>query len=160
MIKSFPPIINQQTEILVIGTMPGIKSLEMAQYYAHPRNAFWKIINIVFNQSKDFNSYEDKKNCLLANRLGLWDSLQLCLRNGSLDNNIKNEQPNDFKTLLEANPQVRRLLFNGQPAFKFFKKYHSTILENTEYHVLPSTSPANASYSFAEKLEQWQLFLK
>lgn len=121
MIRSFPPIINSETEILIIGTMPSVKSLEAQQYYAHPRNAFWKIIAALYHQGAEFADFQEKKACLLANRLGLWDSLQLCLREGSLDSAITDEQPNDFNTLLAEHPAVRRLLFNGQPAFKFFK---------------------------------------
>lgn len=121
MIRSFPPIINSETEILIVGTMPSVKSLEAQQYYAHPRNAFWKIIAALYHQGAEFADFQEKKACLLANRLGLWDSLQLCLREGSLDSAITDEQPNDFNTLLAEHPAVRRLLFNGQPAFKFSK---------------------------------------
>lgn len=117
MIRSFPPIINSETEILIVGTMPSVKSLEAQQYYAHPRNAFWKIIAALYHQGAEFADFQEKKACLLANRLGL--------REGSLDSAITDEQPNDFNTLLAEHPAVRRLLFNGQPAFKFFKKYHA-----------------------------------
>ena len=88
MIRSFPPIINSETEILIVGTMPSVKSLEAQQYYAHPRNAFWKIIAALYHQGAEFADFQEKKACLLANRLGLWDSLQLCLREGSLDSAI------------------------------------------------------------------------
>ena len=145
MIRSFPPIINSETEILIVGTMPSVKSLEAQQYYAHPRNAFWKIIAALYHQGAEFADFQEKKACLLANRLGLWDSLQLCLREG---------------TLLAEHPAVRRLLFNGQPAFKFFKKYHAPLLLRTEYYILPSTSPANASYSLDDKIRIWAPYLK
>ena len=108
MIRSFPPIINSETEILIVGTMPSVKSLEAQQYYAHPRNAFWKIIAALYHQGAEFADFQEKKACLLANRLGLWDSLQLCLREGSLDSAITDEQPNDFNTLLAKYPAVRR----------------------------------------------------
>ena len=135
-------------------------SLEAQQYYAHPRNAFWKIIAALYHQGAEFADFQEKKACLLANRLGLWDSLQLCLREGSLDSAITDEQPNDFNTLLAEHPAVRRLLFNGQPAFKFFKKYHAPLLLRTEYYILPSTSPANASYSLDDKIRIWAPYLK
>ena len=124
--------------------MPSVKSLEAQQYYAHPRNAFWKIIAALYHQGAEFADFQEKKACLLANRLGLWDSLQLCLREGSL----------------AEHPAVRRLLFNGQPAFKFFKKYHAPLLLRTEYYILPSTSPANASYSLDDKIRIWAPYLK
>ena len=108
MIRSFPPIINSETEILIVGTMPSVKSLEAQQYYAHPRNAFWKIIAALYHQGAEFADFQEKKACLLANRLGLWDSLQLCLREGSLDSAITDEQPNDFNTLLAEHPAVSR----------------------------------------------------
>ena len=149
MIRSFPPIINSETEILIVGTMPSVKSLEAQQYYAHPRNAFWKIIAALYHQGAEFADFQEKKACLLANRLGLWDSLQLCLREGSLDSAITDEQPNDFNTLLAE-----------QPAFKFFKKYHAPLLLRTEYYILPSTSPANASYSLDDKIRIWAPYLK
>lgn len=117
--QSFAPLINSSTKILVIGTMPGIASLEAAEYYAHPRNAFWKIIASLFNEGVDFKNYREKKDCLLSHEIGLWDSLQSCIRKGSLDSDIKNACPNDFETLLKSYP-VKKLVFNGNKAFEFF----------------------------------------
>lgn len=156
MIKSFAPVIDETTEVLIIGTMPGVKSLQMAQYYAHPYNAFWKIIAELFNNGQPFSNYQEKQQCLLKHHLGLWDSLQLCQREGSLDSDICEEQPNDFAKLLKEYPSVRFLLFNGQAAFKFFKKYHCPILEKMSFHILPSTSPANASITYSDKLNAWK----
>ena len=162
MIRSFPPIINSETEILIVGTMPSVKSLEAQQYYAHPRNAFWKIIAALYHQGAEFADFQEKKACLLANRLGLWDSLQLCLLDPSENELIETADSfaNDFNTLLAKHPAVRRLQFNGQPAFKFFKKYHAPLLLRTEYYILPSTSPANASYSLDDKIRIWAPYLK
>lgn len=157
--QSFAPLIDEKTKILIIGTMPGIASLDAAEYYAHPRNAFWKIISETFNNGQMFQSYEKKKNCLLAHGIGLWDNLQYCERNGSLDSNIRKEVPNDFETLLAQYPKVQKLLFNGQKSFQFFKKYHSGLLEELEYYTLPSTSPANATLCFDTKLAEWQKFI-
>lgn len=154
-LQSFPPLANSQTKILVIGTMPGIASLEAAQYYAHPRNAFWKIIAQVFNHGAAFQSYQEKINCALAHGIGLWDNLQNCIREGSLDSNIKNAVPNDFETLLQKY-NIMKLLFNGQKSFEFFKRYHGKLLETTAYEVMPSTSPANATLSFEKKLAVWK----
>ena len=160
MLKSFNYLLNEKTHILIIGTMPGKASLSAGQYYAHPRNAFWSIIADVFNDGKEFISYSDKIACLLANGLGLWDNLQYCEREGSLDSNIKNEYPNDFETLLQNNPQIKRLLFNGQKSFAFFKKYHPSLLQQIEWQIMPSTSPANASKNYLTKLAEWQNGLK
>lgn len=156
MLKSFAPEINKNTKIMVIGTMPGKESLRQHQYYAYERNAFWKIISELFNNGETFADYKQKINCLLENGIGLWDSLQYCERETSLDSDIKNEQPNDFETLLKENPRVVFLVFNGQKAFKFFKQFHQELLNNIRYEILPSTSPANASIPFQIKLEKWK----
>ena len=86
----------------------------------------------------------------------MWDNLKACEREGSLDSDIKQAEPNDFEKLLLEFPNIKKLLFNGQKSFAFFKKYHPKLLEKYEYAVLPSTSPANARLSFTEKLEQWK----
>ncbi len=156
MAESFAPLIDQHTEILIIGTMPGIKSLEEAQYYAHPRNAMWPIIARIYNKNKDFVSYHEKIACLLKNRIGMWDNLQYCERNGSLDSNIKNEIPNNFEQLLTKYPRVKKLLFNGQKSYGFFKKYHPALLERYQHRIMPSTSPANASQKAEFKFETWR----
>lgn len=160
MLESFAPLIDKQTEIMVLGTMPGVKSLTEQQYYAHPQNAFWKIISILYNNGKNFDSYDDKKYCLLEKHIGLWDNLQYCRREGSLDTNITDAVPNDFENLFKEYPNVRKLLFNGQSSYKFFKKYHPVLLEKTVYEIMPSTSPANASVRFEQKLEIWQKALQ
>ena len=96
--------------------MPGIKSLEYQEYYAHPRNAFWKIISCLFNQSHNFSDYKNKCSCLLSHNIGLWDSLQTCSRIGSLDANITHEIPNNFNLLFEQYWWYRHLLASTQPA--------------------------------------------
>ena len=140
---SFAPIIDGNTRILVIGTMPGAVSLERQEYYAHERNLFWKIVSEAFCGG------------LADNHIGLWDSVQSCHRVGSLDSAIKNAVPNDFAALLKQYPQVQRLLFNGQKAFGLFERFSPDILEYVDYEVLPSTSPANAAVPYEKKLELW-----
>ena len=98
---SFAPIIDGNTRILVIGTMPGAVSLERQEYYAHERNLFWKVVSETFCGGRPFASYEEKKACLAGNHIGLWDSVQSCHRVGSLDSAIKNAVPNDFAALLK-----------------------------------------------------------
>lgn len=153
---SFEALINKNTKILIIGTMPGIASLEALQYYAHPRNALWMIIAELFNNGKNFKDYQEKKDCLKKHGIGLWDSLQSCSRPGSLDSDIKNAIPNDFEAKLEEHPQIIKLLFNGAKSFEFFKKHHAQILSQINYEILPSTSPANATISYTQKLEKWR----
>ncbi len=150
----FAPLVDKNTKVLVIGTMPGIASLQAAEYYAFKHNAFWSII---FNLAgAETQNYTEKTKLLQKLHIGLWDNLKACEREGSLDSDIKQAEPNDFEKLLLEFPNIKKLLFNGQKSFTFFKKYHPKLLEKYEYAVLPSTSPANARLSFAEKLEQWK----
>jgi len=153
--KSFDFIVNENTSTLIIGSMPGIKSLEAQEYYAHKQNLFWKFIFDAFQQTFDNPSYTEKITLLQQHHFGLWDVAQSCVRKGSLDINIKNVQPNDFQMLFMHYPNIKRLLFNGQKAFQLFLSFHKDLLKNKDYLVLPSTSPANASIPLAKKRELW-----
>ncbi len=159
LITGFDYFANDDTKILVIGTMPGRQSLEKQEYYANNQNVFWRIISITFNNSYNFPSYNDKLNCLSKHQIGLWDNLKYCERNGSLDTSIKNEFPNDFKTLFDSYKNIERLLFNGNKSYYFFKKYNSSLLNKRKYFILPSTSPTNAKMNFYDKLKIWQNYL-
>ncbi|MCI5634397.1 MAG: DNA-deoxyinosine glycosylase [Alphaproteobacteria bacterium] len=150
----FAPLVDKNTKVLVIGTMPGIASLQAAEYYAFKHNAFWSIIFKL--AGAETQNYAEKNKLLQKLHIGLWDNLKACEREGSLDSDIKQAEPNDFEKLLLEFPNIKKLLFNGQKSFAFFKKYHPKLLEKYEYAVLPSTSPANARLSFTEKLEQWK----
>ena len=156
---SFAPIINLDTRILVIGTMPSIASLEAQEYYAYKHNSFWRIIAQAA-QIDRFDSYSHKISTLQKLNLGLWDNLKYCERIGSLDSNIKNEYPNDFENLLNQYDNVQKLLFNGQKSFQFFQKYHKELLKKYQYAILPSTSPANASVPYEQKLKLWHQAIK
>lgn len=150
----FAPIADYSTIFLVIGTMPGEASLQAAEYYAFKHNAFWPVI---FRLSgKQAEDYAEKIELLRQMRIGLWDNLKACERAGSLDSDIKCAEPNDFESLLLKFPNIKKLLFNGQKSFAFFKKYHKELLKKYEYAVLPSTSPANARLSFDQKFALWQ----
>ena len=159
---SFAPIAEHNATIVILGTMPGTKSLELQQYYGHPQNNFWRFMFQILNE--DFsNDYEIKKALLIKNKIALWDVLQFCERIGSLDSAIKNEISNDFEQFLTQHPNIKTIVFNGQKAAAFFKKYAS--LKNKDYQLitLPSTSPANASKPLASKLNEWKIirqFLK
>ena len=151
----FKPVIYQHTRMLVIGTMPSVASLQAKEYYAFPRNAFWKIIADICH-IESFKNYAQKQQALKKLNLGLWDNLQFCEREGSLDSKIQQEIPNDFETLLKQYPKIKKLLFNGQKSYQFFKKYHSKLLQEYTYAVLPSTSPANAGMTYKEKYILWK----
>ncbi len=157
-IVSFKPIINHTSQILILGTMPGIKSLEENEYYAHKRNAFWPIIYKLFDEQISEN-YEDKKKFILKNNIALWDTLKLCLREGSLDSQIKEEQANEIYQLLQDFPSVHSVIFNGKASEKFYLRYFEK-QKSISYYALPSTSPANARKTFNEKLADWAIVTK
>lgn len=152
---SFSPISAPDANLLILGTMPGTRSLELNQYYGHSQNNFWKFIFSVL-QAEPSLDYEAKKAILIRHKIALWDVLQFCDRIGSLDSAIKNEIANDFESFLKDHPHIKTILFNGQKAAAFFKKYVHP--EKTyELITLPSSSPANASKSFESKLEEWKI---
>lgn len=155
MLTSFPPVINQHTRVLIIGSMPGAASLQAKQYYAYKHNQFWKLISNLFYNGKPFNSYNQKLQLLLKHKVGLWDTLRACEREGSSDSRIHQALANDFPSLLNNYPNVHTLLFNGQTAHKYFVKFFAH-LPHITYQVLPSTSPANAAVSYQEKYIRWK----
>ncbi len=138
--------------------MPGIKSLQEQQYYAHSRNAFWIIMFKLFNVPFTVN-YDNRVDLLLKNRLALWDTLQFCYREGSLDSNIKDAQPNHFSELLQQNPMIKNIIFNGKKAEKFYDKFNNRV-SKIDYYCLPSTSPANARMNIEDKLNEWAIIKK
>lgn len=152
-IFSFPPIVNVQSKILILSTMPGKDSLKFNQYYAHSRNAFWKIIFSLFDQPFT-NDYEIKQDLLLNNNIALWDVLKACTRESSLDSDIMEEEPNDLKIFLKTHPQINHLIFNGKSSLNYFMKYIKEI--SIPFAVMPSTSPAY-TIPIKEKLIEWSI---
>lgn len=154
MIESFEPIIPEKPTTLILGTMPGIASLKQKHYYAHPRNHFWKIIAHLYHYEVIPEIYEDKKLLLILNNIALWDVLQFCDREGSLDVAIKNPIPNAIVELLKQKNSIHKIIFNGKESHKLFIRYFG-IIENINYQIVPSTSPAN-TMKFELKLEFWR----
>ena len=154
-IQSFPPLANCKSEVLLLGTMPGIQSLAMAQYYGHPRNLFWKLIATIFDEPFP-TDYKQKKEMLVRNNIAVWDVLQACERQGSLDSAIVEEVSNDFSVFFREHPNITLIAFNGNKSAAFFKK-HVGFDKKYIYTTLPSTSPANAGISFEQKLADWKL---
>ncbi len=154
-LNSFPSISNNEAKVLILGTMPGIQSLKLNQYYGHNRNAFWKIVFTLFDEpfSQD---YDIRKEVVLKNNIAVWDVLKVCVRKGSLDSAIEQEVPNDFNAFLAAHPNIEHIFFNGQKAAHYFKKY-VTVSAKYTLHTLPSTSPAHAGMSFEQKRVAWQM---
>ena len=138
--------------------MPGAMSLEKNEYYANPRNHFWKILYTVFDALPIANLFEEKKDFLLNNKIGIWDVLENCERKGSLDIHIKNQKENDFEVLFKEFPAISKIIFNGKQSHLFFVKKFGQI-EGITYYVMPSTSPAN-TMSFENKLKIWSTCFK
>ncbi|MDR2358253.1 MAG: DNA-deoxyinosine glycosylase [Prevotellaceae bacterium] len=151
---SFAPISNPSITILILGSMPSDTSLERGEYYGHPANRFWKIIAAITNNELPL-AYPDKKQLLLKANTGIWDVVHHANREGSLDSAIKNETPNDLERFMAKHPQLRVIGFNGKKAEQLFDKYF-TRKPGIKYISLPSTSPANASFSFARICAAWR----
>ena len=155
--KSFSPNINNDSKILVLGSMPGVKSLDEQQYYAHPQNRFWKLMGKICNEDNLQNlDYETKLQVLLANKIALWDVIQTCNRTGSLDSNIQNEKPNKIIQLLKEFPNIHTICLNGNKSYTAFKKHFPELLKQYKCYKLPSTSPANARYCLEKLYEEWK----
>jgi hypoxanthine-DNA glycosylase len=154
MITSFPPIVNDETEILILGTMPGAMSLLKEEYYAHKQNQFWKIVFTVFSNGVIPDAFTEKISFIQQNKIGLWDVIANCERKGSLDIHIKNHKENDIPALLQQFPKIKKILFNGKESHRYFMKKFGNI-DEIEFHLMPSTSPAN-TIKFEIKLVAWK----
>ncbi|MEK6707825.1 MAG: DNA-deoxyinosine glycosylase [Pseudomonadota bacterium] len=158
-IYSFAPIANKNAEILILGSMPGHASLAADQYYAHAQNAFWRIISELL-QLDPASPYEVRVQALKSARIALWDVLRSCKREGSLDSMIEadTQTANDFRTFFRTHPQITHVFFNGAKAEACFRQHVLREIDDRArcYMRLPSTSPANASMSYARKLEAWR----
>jgi len=156
--SSFLPLVCDDAELLILGSLPSEASLAAAEYYAHPRNRFWQMLAAIFNEPQP-QDYDAKKSLLRRHRIVLWDVAKSARRNGSLDTAIKDVVVNEIDTLLIANPNIKTICFNGQKAFALFKS-HFPMNEDINYHLMPSTSPANAAFSFQRLCQEWQKILK
>lgn len=152
-IFSFPPIIDNNSKILILGSIPGIKSLEKQQYYGHPQNKFWKIIFELFNE-KFTEDYTERIAVLKKNNIALWDVIDSCERKGSFDSEIKNEEANQIPELLELYPKIQAIFCNGGKSYKNLQKI---LGKNFRIPIilLPSTSPLH-TVSFEKKFEDWK----
>ena len=156
MLTGLAPLVSQQTRLLILGSFPGVASLQAQQYYGHPRNHFWPILSAILASSQRnicATSYENRSKWLLANKLGVWDVYASCEREGSLDSAICSATLNDFSSLGRLCPNLQGIAHNGGESFKHAK--HTQLLGLPVYK-LPSTSPANASWSFEKKLSAWR----
>jgi len=156
-LKGLDPVIDENTEVLILGSFPGAESLRKQQYYANNRNCFWKIMGQITGEDLESKSYPEKLRILLQNKIGLWDVFASCERDGSLDKNIMNGKMNDFEELKGRCCNLILICFNGGKAAE-----HSEMLNGLgiKMSVLPSTSPANTRILFSEKAKQWLVIHK
>lgn len=159
-ITSFPPIAEPDARVLILGSMPGIASLDAQQYYAHPRNLFWPIMDQLIGAGPNL-LYADRIRILKDHRIAVWDVLQSCHRPGSLDSAITEEVPQDFKAFFKTHPHITHVYFNGGKAQQSFRRHVLKNLnrDDLQFELLPSTSPAHAARSLAEKAQQWSKIL-
>lgn len=161
-VQSFPPLGNMRATRLVLGTMPGKASLLAGQYYAHPRNAFWFIVEGLFGIPREL-PYPQRVRGLAKTGVAVWDVLAACTRGTSLDSDIVPDScvPNDFNSYLARHRQIRTLYFNGGPARALFERHVAPGLapdfQGIGRVTLPSTSPTHARRSHADKLEAWRV---
>ena len=156
MLTGLPPLVSGQTRLLILGSFPGVASLAAQQYYGHPQNHFWKILQAIWPSSPiaaGEDSYKVRSEWLLARQLGLWDVYAACEREGSLDSAIRRPVVNDFAAIRRLCPSLQAIAHNGSESFKHSKH---TLQLGVPVYKLPSTSPANASWSFDRKLAAWR----
>ena len=160
--QSFPPICHPDATILILGSLPGKRSLEAQQYYAQPRNAFWRIMGEFFDAGPEL-SYQERTRRLTRHAIALWDVVASAERPGSLDSSIvaSSVTVNDFHTLFETYRRIKLVCFNGAKAAELFLRRVLPELNGDCAHIgyerLPSTSPAHAAMPFEKKLERWSI---
>jgi hypoxanthine-DNA glycosylase len=151
--RSFPPIVDAQACMLVLGTLPGEESLRRGEYYAHPRNLFWPVIFALFGEPPALN-YAQRLAFLTAHRIAVWDVCEMGEREASADSTIRMERPNAIGRLLDQHPRIRAVAFNGTGARRLHDR-HFQRRAGLTYLALPSTSPAHATIDFSAKLARW-----
>ena len=157
LVHPFPPVYDAESEILILGSFPSVKSREIMFYYGHPQNRFWRVLAAVYNADVPPNT-DEKTRFLLKHHIALWDVIASCERDGSLDSAIRREELNDFAAFFAAHPSVRAVLVNGGLAAQKFKP---ALAEGRPIVRLPSTSPANCrNCSLEDLIRAYQVILK
>ena len=163
--RGFPPIAAPDARLLILGSLPGQASLAARQYYAQPQNAFWRIMGELCGAGLDV-SYDERAERLRASRVALWDVCQSAARRGSLDSaiDLATVVPNDFASFLRIHPRIEWICANGATAHRLYRRLVQPGLpadaQALPLYLLPSTSPAHASLSYAQKLQRWRLLEK
>ena len=149
-----PPLYDENSKVLILGSFPSVKSREQMFFYGHPQNRFWRVLALVFGEDTPL-TIEEKRSFVLRHRLALWDVLASCDIEGSADSTIKNAVANDLSEILK-NSKVEKIFVNGKMAEKYYIKYTEKKLGRKAI-CLPSTSPANASFSLEKLKEAWNI---
>lgn len=149
------PIYNENSNILILGSFPSVKSREQKFFYGHPQNRFWKVLSYVFNEPLPI-TIDEKKQLLLKNNIAVWDVVKSCDIRGSSDSSIENVVVNDIDIILKA-ADIKKIFANGDKAYKLFKKYYS---KDIDIKKLPSTSPANAQFDLNKLYLEWSCIKK
>jgi TDG/mug DNA glycosylase family protein len=152
-VHPFYPIIDEQSEILILGSFPSLKSFEKSFYYAHPRNQFWRLLSDIFH--KPAATTEERIELLKSNGIALWDVIASCERKNSADSNLKACESNDIPALLQKYPNIKAIGFTGKKAESLFRRHFGDRV-NLPTFLLPSPSPAYAALSYEEKLKRWR----
>ena len=153
-VHPFPPLYDAYSKVLILGSFPSVKSREQMFFYGHKQNRFWKVISAVFN-SVEPCTIEEKRAFLIKHRIALWDVIASCEIIGSSDSSIKNVTANDITEILNS-ADIRAIFVNGKTAEKYFNKYTKQSICQDAI-CLPSTSPANASWSLEKLIEAWKV---
>ena len=151
---TFEPVFDEESQILILGTFPSVKSRENHFYYGHPQNRFWKVLSGLCMVGTPA-TIEEKKAFLLQNHIAIWDVIAECDIVGSSDSSIKNAVPCDLSRILSQAP-IRHIFANGGKAYELYQKYSYPVLRR-EITKLPSTSPANAAYQMDRLLKEWEI---
>ena len=152
LVHPFPPTWDEHSEILILGSFPSVKSREMAYFYGHPQNRFWRVVAALYEDNTP-QTVEERHAFLLRHHIALWDVIASCTIVGSSDSSIRDAVPNDIRPIL-AGARIRGIYTNGQTSFRLYRTYILPEI-GREAVCLPSTSPANAAWSFDRLLFAW-----
>ena len=155
--RGFPPVVDARTRLLILGSLPGEASLAAGEYYGNPRNAFWRLLEGVLNEALVPLPYAERLAVLQRHGVGLWDVVAEAERRGSLDAAILNPDANDLLALIETLPALRAVAFNGGTAAKLGSRLLAPARDRLALIALPSSSPAHAARSFAQKAAAWSV---
>ena len=155
-VHPIPPLYDAESEILILGSFPSVKSREMAFFYGHPQNRYWKVLSALFEDAFPV-TVPERKAFLHRHHVAAWDVIHSCEIVGSSDSSIRNVTPNDLRLILEA-ARIREIYVNGKTAERMYRKYIEKDLGRSAV-CLPSTSPANAAWSLQRLIEAWRVIL-